>query len=64
MCIYWDSSSKGQDKNLRKTRYHACWRVDVRINGKRIRKRFKNRIDAEHFESLLIIEKKKNAKRI
>ena len=33
MGVYWDSSSKGQDKNLRRTRYHNCWRAQKTING-------------------------------
>jgi hypothetical protein len=59
MSIYWDSSSKGQDKNLRKTQYHNCWRVEVTINKTRIRKRFKNYSEAVTFNELLQIEKNK-----
>lgn len=46
MGVYWDNSSKGQDKNLRRTRYHNCWRAEKIINGVKFRKRFKNLSDA------------------
>lgn len=52
MGIYWDNSSKGQDKNLRKTRYHACWRVEKTVNGKRYRKRFNCYAEAKLWLSL------------
>lgn len=47
MGIHWDRSSKGQDKNLRKTGYHNCWRAEKWVNKVRYRKRFKNYSDAE-----------------
>lgn len=59
MAVYYDNSSKGQDKNLRRTRYFHHWRVDVIVNGVRIRKRFLDRGEAERFHSLLIQEKEK-----
>lgn len=59
MAVYYDNSSKGQDKNLRRTRYFNHWRVDVRINGVRIRKRFLDKGEAERYHSLLIQEKEK-----
>lgn len=46
MGIYWDNSSKEQDKNLRYTKYHNCWRAEKVINGKRYRKRFRSHSDA------------------
>ncbi len=58
MGIYWDSSSKGQDKNLRRTRYHACWRAEKTVNGKKFRKRFKSYADAELWLSLFDKNKK------
>lgn len=59
MGVYWDRSSKGQDKNLRYTRYHNCWRAEKMINGKRFRKRFKNYSDAVLWISALEIEQYK-----
>lgn len=56
MGVYWDSSSKGQDKNLRRTRYHNCWRAQKTINGVRYRKRFKNLMDAKMWLELLTKE--------
>lgn len=32
--VYWDRSSKGSAGG-RKTKYHACWRAEVMVNGKR-----------------------------
>ena len=60
MGIYWDNSSKGQDKNLRYTKYHNCWRAEKVINGKRYRKRFKSHSDAVLWIESLTIEKKRN----
>lgn len=47
MGVYWDNSSKGQDKNMTKTKYHNCWRAEKMVKGVRFRKRFKNYNDAK-----------------
>ena len=50
-CVYWDSSSKGVNKYGR-TSYHHCWRAEYSDNGKRYRKRFKVKSDAEQWAGL------------
>lgn len=43
-CIYFDTSSKGDGRR------HSCWRVEMALTsggGKRIRRRFKTRGEAE-----------------
>lgn len=50
-CVYWDSSSKGVNKYGR-TSYHNCWRAEYSDNGKRYRKRFKVKSDAEQWAGL------------
>ena len=40
-CVYHDTSSKGNGSR------HDCWRAEQRhFDGKRIRRRFKERVDA------------------
>jgi len=56
MGVYWDSSSKGQDKNLRKKRNHNGGRAQKTINGVLYRKRFKNLMDAKMWLELLTKE--------
>lgn len=39
MGVYWDNSSKGSKKGgvCEKTKYHNKWRVEIYVDGKRIR---------------------------
>ena len=50
-CVYYDNSSKGVNKYGRTT-YHNCYRAEYSENGKRYRKRFKFKQDAEQWAQL------------
>ena len=50
MSIYWDNSTKS-DK--RRAKRHNCWRLDICVAGKRIRKRSHNKGLLENMQESL-----------
>lgn len=38
VCAYRDRSSKGWANGEGKQKYHDCWRVEIYINGQRVRR--------------------------